>query len=107
MEFENKRRYFRVVLFFPLSSQMIIIRLKDQAISLGSTEVLIEDIGIGGLRFLSHLSLAVDADIVFEMETEILGELIKVSGYIVWQQEIENGIYQYGLEFTIHSAIIE
>lgn len=20
----------------------------------------------------------------------------------VWQQEIENGIYQYGLEFTIH-----
>lgn len=102
MEFENKRRYFRVVLFFPLSSQMTIIRIKDQAISLGSTEVLIEDIGIGGIRFLSHLSLAVDADIVFEMETEILGELIKVSGCIVWQQEIENGIYQYGLEFTIH-----
>ena len=101
MEFENKRRYFRVALFFPFSSQMTIIRIKDQMVSLGSTEVLIEDIGIGGLRFLSHLSLAVHADIVFEMETEILGELIKVSGCIVWQQEIENGIYQYGLEFTI------
>ncbi|MBA2939086.1 EAL domain-containing protein [Paenibacillus sp. CGMCC 1.16610] len=102
MGFENKRRYSRVALFFPLSSQMTIIRIKDHAISLGSTEVLIEDIGIGGLRFLSYLSLAIDADIVFEMETEILGELIKVSGSIVWQQEIENGIYQYGLEFTIH-----
>ena len=101
MEFENKRKYFRVVLFFPLSSQMTIIKIKDQSISLGSTEVLIEDIGLGGLRFLSHLSLAVHADIIFEMETEILSELIKVTGYIVWQQEIEKGICRYGLEFII------
>lgn len=50
MEFENKRIYFRVALFFPLSSQMTIIRSRDQSISLGSTEVLIEHIGIGGLR---------------------------------------------------------
>jgi diguanylate cyclase (GGDEF)-like protein/PAS domain S-box-containing protein len=101
-EFENKRKYFRVTLFFPLSSQMTIIRFKGKDITLGKTEVLIEDIGIGGLRFLSHIRLAIHADVIFELETEILGEIINVCGRIVWQHEIEDGIYQYGLEFTIN-----
>ena len=101
IEFENRRKYFRVDLFFPLSSQMTIIKIKDKGITLGTTEVLLEDIGIGGLRFLSHLSLAVNKDIIFQFETEILGEIIQVQGFVVWKQEIDDDINQYGIEFTI------
>lgn len=100
--FENRRKYFRVHLTFPLSSQMTIIKIKDKNLNLGKTEVLIEDIGAGGLRFLSHLILAVNEEIIFEFETEILAEIINVIGYVVWKEEIENNIYRYGLEFTIH-----
>lgn len=32
----------------------------------------------------------------------ILGEIINVCGRIVWKQEIDQDIYQYGLEFIIH-----
>lgn len=31
----------------------------------------------------------------------MLGEKIKVYGYPVWGEKLENNLYQYGLEFTI------
>jgi hypothetical protein len=101
MEFENRRKYFRVNLSYPLLSKMTIIKIKDKEISLGNTEVIIEDIGVGGVRYLSYLSLAVSEDIIFKFEIEILGETIIVCGYIVWKQEIDASIYRYGLEFVI------
>lgn len=101
IEFEDRRNYVRVPLVFPLRSQMTIIKMKDKAINLGKTEVLLEDLGAGGLRFLSHIIFAVNPDIVFAFETEILGESLCVSGSIVWRQELDNDIYQYGLEFAI------
>ncbi|QRG66808.1 EAL domain-containing protein [Brevibacillus choshinensis] len=101
-EFENRRKQLRVPLLYPLRSQMTIIKMKDREIHLEKTEVLLEDLSAGGLRFLSHVNLTVNADIIFQFETEILGGILNVSGYIVWKQELENDIYQYGLEFTIN-----
>ena len=74
--YENKRNYFRVELYFPMSSQMTIIKFRDKDIELGRTEILVEDIGLGGLRFISHLLLSVNHDIIYEFKIEILGEVL-------------------------------
>lgn len=103
-QIENQRKYFRINLHFPLSTDMTIIRVKGQNIKLGNTEVLIEDIGLGGLRFLSTIKMAVHRDILLGFETEILGKITKFYGNVVWCREIEDGIYQYGLEFLIHDS---
>lgn len=101
---ENKRRYFRLDFYFPLSAQMTIIKIKGKDIQLGTSEVLIEDMGLGGLRFLADLKLVVNREIILEFETEILEKTIKLCGAVVWLKEVEDGIYQYGLEFMIHET---
>ncbi|MBP1931839.1 bifunctional diguanylate cyclase/phosphodiesterase [Ammoniphilus resinae] len=99
--FENQREFFRVQLDFPLSASMTVTHVKGKKVELGSTEVLIEDIGIGGLRFLSQIKLAVHKDIILEFETRILDKWIQMHGAIVWQRQAQSDIYQYGLEFMI------
>ncbi|MFK2827151.1 EAL domain-containing protein [Bacillus sp. B190/17] len=100
-KFENKRQYFRITLEFPLLASMTLIRIYGRKVELGKTSVLIEDIGLGGLRFLSDIRLTVHRDILLEFETEILGEMITVYGSVVWITEVKPGFFQYGLEFLM------
>lgn len=99
---ENQRKYFRITLYFPLSATMTVVKIKGKSIELGKSEVLIEDIGLGGIRFISNIKLAVHPDIVLEIETTLLGKAVKMCGAIVWLREQQSGVFQYGLEFYMH-----
>lgn len=84
---------------------MTLTRILGRNVELGKAEVLIEDIGLGGLRFLSDIRLTVHQDIVLEFEAEILGNTVKLQGAVVWMNEISYGIYQYGIEFLFHDNV--
>ncbi|WP_053600495.1 EAL domain-containing protein [Bacillus sp. FJAT-18017] len=98
---EKKRKYPRVNLDFPLSASMALIRIHGRNVEIGKTKVLIQNIGLGGLRFLSNIRLPVHRDIILEFETEILGSTIKMVGSVVWMREMKSNIHQYGIEFSI------
>ena len=68
---------------------------------LGKSNVLIEDMSIGGLRYVSTLKLPVRGDILFQFETEILGKTITLNGSIVWKEEINDDLMEYGIKFII------
>jgi diguanylate cyclase (GGDEF)-like protein/PAS domain S-box-containing protein len=97
----NRRKYFRVDFPLPLSTQMTILTFNDKKVSLGSTEVMVQDMGAGGLRFLSHLRMLPNENIIYGFETEILQSNIKLSGKVVWYQEKDQGIFEYGVTYTI------
>jgi hypothetical protein len=97
---ENRRKFFRIHLEVPLYASMTLVRIHGRNVELGKTEVLIEDIGLGGLRFLSDIQLPVHRDILLAFETEILGNNINMYGSVVWMSELKSGVYQYGLEFS-------
>lgn len=97
----NRRRYFRVQLLYPFLGQMTINNIKGKAIKLAKTEVLIENIGLGGLCFLSHIRLAVISVIILEFSLQIMGQTIDVCGHVVWSQEIDDNVYQYGIQFIM------
>ncbi|MDV6377063.1 EAL domain-containing protein [Sporosarcina sp. GW1-11] len=99
--FEERRRFFRVPLHFPLSGSMTLTRINGRTVDVGRTEVLIEDIGLGGLRFLTDLKLTVNPNIILEFETHLFGETIKLLGSVVWMNEVKLDMYQYGVEYTI------
>ena len=80
---------------------MTLIRIHGKNVELGRTEVLVEDIGLGGLHFLTDIHLPVHRDIILEFKTEILGKTITMYGSVVWMKELKSEIYQYGLEFSI------
>ena len=98
---KERRKYFRIPFQYPLLSSMTIAKIHGRKVKLGKSEVLIENIGLGGLRFLSELRLPVSKEIVLEFQTTILGQQIQVYGYVVWMKELLDDLYQYGVEFIL------
>lgn len=97
----DKRAFYRLELLFPLSSSMTLVSFQDKQVNLGKSNVLVENIGPGGLRFLSTLQLPVRPDIIYQFDTTILNHDIHVKGRIVWKSEVKVGTYQYGIEFVV------
>lgn len=97
----NRRKFYRIELINPLRAEMSLTSIKGKKVKLGKTEVLIEDISIGGIKFLTTIDMPVRPDIILQFETTILNERLTMSGHIVWKQEISD-VYQYGIKFTIN-----
>ncbi|WP_290443457.1 EAL domain-containing protein [Sporolactobacillus kofuensis] len=98
---ENRRKYFRIDLDIPLHGSITLVQFHEKKVNLGKTTILIENIGLGGLRFLSDLRFGVDPSLTLEIETKILGKVIKRQGSVVWVKELKSSIFQYGFKFSI------
>ncbi|MCQ6280716.1 EAL domain-containing protein [Bacillus sp. EB600] len=97
----NKREYFRVHLEYPLEADMTIERIGTKTLNIGSTKVLIDNIGPGGLCFLSTIKLPKKEDIILRFTTEIFLGNFQINGHIVWSGEVDDDILQYGIKFNI------
>lgn len=97
----NRREYFRIEFEQYLAASMTIAKFKGRRVRLGSTEVFLRNIGPGGLRFMVGVKMPVNDDIILMFEIVILGHSYKLSGVIVWCNEIDSGIYEYGLQFEL------
>ncbi|MGE6754670.1 EAL domain-containing protein [Rossellomorea sp. NPDC071047] len=98
---KNRRKFFRVNFTHPLEADMTISEFNGKKVNLGNTEILIEDMGLGGIRFLSQIHLPVRNDVVINIETDVLGQPLLFQGHVVWKNEYTSNVYQYGLQFTI------
>jgi hypothetical protein len=98
---EQQRQYFRLKLDPPLSADMTIVTINGKHLELGSAEVLIDDIGPGGLRFLTTLSLPVHSQVVLQFQTELFSQTVKMHGYIVRHSNLLEGINEYGVKLTM------
>lgn len=97
---KENRKGFRIKTVFPLSGEMTIIKYKGSFVTMGSTKILIENIGIGGLRFMSTINLPVNPDILLNFKTEILGEIVDMTGSIVWTDKVGD-FDRYGVQFNL------
>lgn len=95
------RSFFRYYCSNPICGDLFIIKINNKLIESNSDKVCIEDIGPGGLRFLSHIDLPIICDILYEIQLTILEQILFLRGYIVRKSEISKGIFQYGLKFDI------
>ena len=98
----NCRECIGVNLKNPLVAGMTIVMFKGRQVDLGSTEVLITNIGPSGLVFLMGVRLPVNDDIILKFGTKILNQTYELHGNIAWINEIESGeVYEYGVQFQI------
>ncbi|HEY0827455.1 MAG TPA: EAL domain-containing protein, partial [Bacilli bacterium] len=98
----NRRKYFRIELDYPLISEMTISMFKGRKLDLGSTEVFITNIGPSGLRFLMGVKLPVNDDFILKFDTVILGHKYELYGNVAWFNDIQDGeVYEYGFQFHI------
>lgn len=105
MEEQNRRQFFRLPLPHPLSSDVTIIRIKDNAVEAGKAQVLIEDISPGGLKFVSNVKLPATPEVILEFETQILNNTVQLPGYIVRKVPREGDLYEYGVTFTLDEGV--
>ncbi|MCM3387850.1 EAL domain-containing protein [Ureibacillus chungkukjangi] len=97
----ERRAFYRIELLFPLSSKMTLTTFQDRKVNLGKTEVIIDNISPGGLKFTSNMQLPVRSDVFYQFETMIVNSKIVVNGYIVWKNESKDGFFEYGVKFSI------
>ena len=97
---KNRRKYNRLHLTFPLSAQMTLISINGRKVDLGKTEVLVKDIGFGGIKIVSTLELPVRSDFILQFDAMIMHQQVTLNGVIVWKQE-DNDVYQYGINFDV------
>lgn len=98
---KNRRKFFRVALKWPLNASVTLDQFHGQKVRLGQSRILIENIGLGGLRFLSDLRFGIDCSMILKIETTILGKPATFYGSVVWAKELKAEIFQYGFEFIM------
>lgn len=99
--FVNKRKFFRVQLSYPLEANMTIDQIDGKKVTLGSTYVLIDNIGPGGQSFFSNIKLPIRPNFTLKFNTTILGKEIELYGKVVWSKEHNAEITQYGVEYEL------
>ncbi|RDW21354.1 diguanylate cyclase [Oceanobacillus arenosus] len=100
LPFQEQRAYFRLDLQYPLEALMTISELNGKKVQLGYTKVLFENLGPGGLRFLSNIKLPVSSDILIKFQTTLTDEDLTFYGTIVHESELD-GLNRYGVEFIM------
>jgi hypothetical protein len=97
----DRRQYFRLNLSSPLCSKMGIIQVYNKTVNTKTARVCIQDIGPGGLRFLSSLQFPINPAVILGFELTLLGQVLHVNGNIVRIKEREDGIWEYGVKFIL------
>ncbi len=102
----ERRKAFRISFRRYLEADLTITEMKGRKLDIGSTKVLVKDIGPGGLRFASDIRFPKDRGMVFKFTTELMGEEITVLGRIVWVNAFEDGLFEYGVEFSMSENLV-
>lgn len=95
----NRREFFRVKLQVPIAAQMTITEFAGKHVKLGSTKILIQDIGPGGVRVETNIKLPIRSDLKLKISTELFGERLELYGSIVWNKEVDYDYQAHGLRF--------
>lgn len=98
---DERRSFYRLKFPTPALGEMTIMEVNEKKVNLGSAQVLVEDIGLGGLKILSSLKLPVSSTIKLTFNIELMGEDFQLYGLLVWKDEAKRDTFHYGIEFNI------
>lgn len=99
---DERRNYFRLFFSRYVRADLVILQIKDQQMGVGNTTVLIQDIGPGGLCFISNIQFPIEQGFTLQFETSLLNKKIKVYGNPMHMKKFNDHLYQYGVKFSIN-----
>lgn len=100
METREIRNFFRVECKTPICTQISIVRVNNNMVTTGTGNICVENISSGGLKFLFSLNLPVSDTIVMEFKLIIEDVSTAFYGNIIRKEEIDIGVYRYGVRFV-------
>ncbi|HEY8892550.1 MAG TPA: PilZ domain-containing protein [Clostridium sp.] len=99
METRDIRKSVRIECKTPICTQISIVKFNNKIVTTGKGNICVENISSGGLKFLFSLNLPVSDVMVIEFKLIIEQVSTAFYGYIVRKEEIDRGIYRYGVQF--------
>ncbi|WP_071394611.1 EAL domain-containing protein [Bacillus tuaregi] len=96
----NRRQFFRILFKYPLLGSLTIHYLHDKHVSIGSSSILIEDIGAGGLCYVSNIKFPINKEIILGITTTLFEKDLSLQGKNVWCKSLDDGLFQYGFKFN-------
>ncbi|SER99469.1 bifunctional diguanylate cyclase/phosphodiesterase [Psychrobacillus sp. OK032] len=103
-KFTDYDKNLRIILENPLKTTMTLTQIRGNKVELGTMDVLIEEIQTKRLQFLSNIKLAVNNEIILELKTEILSQLVNFVGTIISIKEPKPNVFQYVLEYKMEKS---
>lgn len=101
----DNRKYLRIKLPKVLEADMSIIEIPGQKFKVGSTKVEVKNISSEGLCFSAGIRLPVNNEMMLQFTIPTMdGKETRICGYPVWSQEMEDNMYEYGVEFEHNPA---
>jgi len=97
----ERREFFRLAFHQLLKADLTILKIKEKKMNVGNTKILIKNIGPGGLCFNSNIKFPVERGFTLQFVTTLLGKRIQAYGSLVWSEELEDNLYEYGVKFSI------
>ena len=99
----NRRKHPRFKFPTPLEADIKLTSIANRKMEVGVSKVLVENISVGGLRFVSNLNLPIRRDVIYRFITNILGKPLEINGRIAWKREVNEEITEYGVQFIFEN----
>ncbi|WP_052948817.1 EAL domain-containing protein [Mesobacillus campisalis] len=88
---------------YPFRCEMTLTGYPGESVQQEPIAIEIENMGPGGLRFVSNLELSVGQEMLYTFKPEELEGEIQVAGVVIWSEELTSGNRQYGVHFNLSS----
>lgn len=98
---QENREYFRFEFTNDVQGKMTVIAVNHNHVDLGTADILIKDISLGGLKIQSNLSLPVIPNFCFRFMFTLMNEHFDVEGKIRWKEKGKANTYLYGFQFLL------
>ena len=97
----NRRKYFRINFDVMLCMEITITSINGRRVKLGTSNVCVSNIGIGGLSFSSTLNFPTGDKILYTFNTNMLQKNVAFIGNIVRTTQTEKEGTIYGVKFIL------
>ena len=96
---ENRRKHYRVQFEKPICTKISIVKVNGKSVKTGTSHICIDNISIGGLKFISSLDFSPTINAVIEFQCKFASDTFKFYGNIIRKENLEDGLLMYGVEF--------
>lgn len=100
----ERRKYYRFVFSHYLPVKMYVTEVNKRKVNIGSVDVLVENISLGGIRFLTTLRLPVSPNIKLKFKFTILNINFDIDGTLVYKNEEKAEVFSYGISFQMNEG---
>jgi len=97
----ERRKYYRFCFPYYVPGNMTIAEINKRKVNLGSTKILIVNIGAGGIKMLSSLKLPIQSNMIFQFKFTIMDTEFNLNGKLIWKDEAKGDTFFYGVSFHI------